>query len=293
MRLGDEECAFAEASRLRKIYGKDSAAERHRHRYELNNHYREKLIAAGMLIAAVSVKDGLCEAVELPMHPWFIACQFHPEFTSTPRKGHPLFCSFIEAARSRRESAEGGGGGAGGVNLCGFDVGLNRPLFLIAGPCAIESREMAMESAGRLVEICARFNAPFIFKSSFDKANRSSADSPRGIGMEGGLKILADIKSEFGIAVTTDVHLPSQADEVAEVADILQIPAFLCRQTDLISACAKTGRAINIKKGQFAAPNDMNEIVKKARGGGRKKFCCASAAQVLDITILSPICGRL
>ena len=110
MRLGDEECAFAEASRLRKIYGKDSAAERHRHRYELNNRYREKLIAAGMLIAAVSIKDGLCEAVELPMHPWFIACQFHPEFTSTPRRGHPLFCSFIEAARSRRESAEGGGG---------------------------------------------------------------------------------------------------------------------------------------------------------------------------------------
>ena len=158
------------------------------------------------------------------------------------------------------------------MNLCGFDVGLNRPLFLIAGPCAIESREMAMESAGRLVEICARFNAPFIFKSSFDKANRSSADSPRGIGMEGGLKILADIKSEFGIAVTTDVHLPSQADEVAEVADILQIPAFLCRQTDLIFACAKTGRAINIKKGQFAAPNDMNEIVKKARGGGAEKI---------------------
>jgi 2-dehydro-3-deoxyphosphooctonate aldolase (KDO 8-P synthase) len=151
------------------------------------------------------------------------------------------------------------------MNLCGFQVGLDRPLFLIAGPCVVESRQLAIDTAGALKEICAGLNIPFIFKSSYDKANRSSDKSFRGLGMAAGLNILADVKREIGVPVLTDVHEVEEIDEVAAVVDVLQTPAFLCRQTDFIHAVAAAGRPVNIKKGQFLAPGDMKNVVDKAR----------------------------
>ena len=151
------------------------------------------------------------------------------------------------------------------MKLCGFEVGLDRPLFLIAGPCAIESRQLAFDTAGELKEICAALNVPFIYKSSFDKANRSSSKSFRGVGMDEGLKILADVKAQIGVPVLTDVHDIEQIQAVAAVVDVLQTPAFLCRQTDFIHAVASAGRPVNIKKGQFLAPGDMKNVVDKAR----------------------------
>ena len=151
------------------------------------------------------------------------------------------------------------------MRLCGFEVGLDRPLFLIAGPCVIESREMAFETAGRLIEITSRLGIPFIYKSSFDKANRSSGASFRGPGMAEGLKILADVRTQLGVPVLTDVHEAAQINEVAAAVDVLQTPAFLARQTDFIRAVASAGRPVNIKKAQFLAPHDMKHVVDKAR----------------------------
>jgi 2-dehydro-3-deoxyphosphooctonate aldolase (KDO 8-P synthase) len=151
------------------------------------------------------------------------------------------------------------------MKLCGFDVGLTRPMFLIAGPCAIESRQLAFDTAGELKEICAALDVPFIYKSSFDKANRSSDKSFRGVGMDEGLRILGDVKAQIGVPVLTDVHDIDQVAPVAAVVDVLQTPAFLCRQTDFIHAVASAGRPVNIKKGQFLAPGDMRNVVDKAR----------------------------
>jgi 2-dehydro-3-deoxyphosphooctonate aldolase (KDO 8-P synthase) len=151
------------------------------------------------------------------------------------------------------------------MRLAGFEVGLDRPLFLIAGPCVIESREMAMETAGRLKEIATALNLPFIYKSSFDKANRSSGASFRGPGMAEGLKILSDVRAAIGVPVLTDIHEVDQIPEVAAAVDVLQTPAFLCRQTDFIRAVAACGKPVNIKKGQFLAPGDMKQVVIKAR----------------------------
>jgi len=151
------------------------------------------------------------------------------------------------------------------VKLCGFEAGLRHPLFLIAGPCVIESRELALDVAGQLKEICAGLGIPFIFKSSYDKANRSSGKSYRGLGMEKGLEILADVKKTVGVPVLTDVHDNSEIEAVAAVVDVLQTPAFLCRQTDFIQAVAASGKPANIKKGQFLAPHDMQHVVAKAK----------------------------
>lgn len=151
------------------------------------------------------------------------------------------------------------------IRLCGFEAGLARRYFLIAGPCVIESREMAFETAGKLKEITSRLGIPFIYKSSFDKANRSSGTSFRGPGMAEGLKILADVRDALGVPVLTDVHEIDQINEVAAVVDVLQTPAFLCRQTDFIRACAASGKPVNIKKGQFLAPQDMKQVAIKAR----------------------------
>jgi 2-dehydro-3-deoxyphosphooctonate aldolase (KDO 8-P synthase) len=151
------------------------------------------------------------------------------------------------------------------MKLCGFDVGLDRPLFLIAGPCVVESREMAMDTAGKLKEIAAAVGVPFIYKSSYDKANRSSSKSFRGLGMDSGLQILADVKKQIGVPVLTDVHAIDEIAAVAAVVDVLQTPAFLCRQTDFIHAVASCGKPVNIKKGQFLAPGDMKNVVDKAR----------------------------
>ncbi|MFA4969710.1 MAG: 3-deoxy-8-phosphooctulonate synthase [Sulfuritalea sp.] len=151
------------------------------------------------------------------------------------------------------------------MKLCGFEVGLDRPLFLIAGPCVIESREMALDTAGQLRDICRTLGLNFIYKSSYDKANRSSGKSFRGLGMDKGLEILADVKKQIGVPVLTDVHAEHEVAAVAAVVDVLQTPAFLCRQTDFIQACAASGKPVNIKKGQFMAPGDMKQVVLKAK----------------------------
>jgi 2-dehydro-3-deoxyphosphooctonate aldolase (KDO 8-P synthase) len=167
------------------------------------------------------------------------------------------------------------------VKLCGFDVGLDRPLFLIAGPCVIESRQLALDTAGQLKEICATLGINFIYKSSYDKANRSSGKSPRGPGMEQGLEILAEVKRQIGVPVLTDVHTEADIAAVAAVVDVLQTPAFLCRQTDFIEAVACSGRPVNIKKGQFLAPGDMKQVVAKAKeanGGADTIMVCERGA---------------
>ena len=157
------------------------------------------------------------------------------------------------------------------MRLCGFEVGLDRPLFLIAGPCVVESEALQMEVAGRLKEITTALGVPFVFKSSFDKANRSSGASFRGPGLEQGLRILEHVRRELGVPILTDVHDASQVAEVAAVVDVLQTPAFLCRQTDFIRAVAQSGRPVNIKKGQFLAPHDMKNVIEKARAAAREK----------------------
>ena len=167
------------------------------------------------------------------------------------------------------------------MKLCGFGVGLDQPLFLIAGPCVIESRQMALDTAGALQEICASLGIPFIYKSSYDKANRSSGKSFRGLGMEQGLDILAEVKKQIGVPVLTDVHAEHEVAAVAAVVDVLQTPAFLCRQTDFIQACAASGKPVNIKKGQFMAPGDMKQVVlkaKEANGGADSIMVCERGA---------------
>ncbi len=171
------------------------------------------------------------------------------------------------------------------MNLAGYEVGLDKPFFLIAGPCVIESRAMIMDIAAELKEITDELQIPFIFKSSFDKANRSSSASFRGLGMAEGLNILADVREQFGVPVLTDVHDETQVAAVAEAVDVLQTPAFLCRQTDFIRACAATLKPINIKKGQFLAPLDMLQVVNKAReaaieagGDGNNLLVCERGA---------------
>jgi len=156
------------------------------------------------------------------------------------------------------------------MKLCGFDAGLDKPFFLIAGPCVIESHQLAMDTAGALTEITRRLGIPFIYKSSYDKANRSSSASFRGPGVEKGLEILADVKKHFGVPVITDVHTEQEIALAAAVVDVIQTPAFLCRQTDFIQACARTGKPVNIKKGQFLAPDDMLNVVEKAREAARE-----------------------
>ncbi|GAB1578239.1 MULTISPECIES: 3-deoxy-8-phosphooctulonate synthase [Bordetella] len=171
------------------------------------------------------------------------------------------------------------------MKACGFDIGLEHPFFLIAGPCVIESRELAFDTAGRLKEITGRLGIPFIYKSSFDKANRSSGKSFRGLGIDEGLKILADVRAQLGVPVLTDVHETSQVAPVAAVVDMLQTPAFLCRQTDFIRACAASLKPVNIKKGQFLAPHDMVQVAQKARdaaieagGDGNNILVCERGA---------------
>ncbi len=156
------------------------------------------------------------------------------------------------------------------MKLCGFEAGLDKPLFVIAGPCVVESTALQVDTAGRLKEICGRLGVPFIFKSSYDKANRSSAKSFRGLGMEKGLEILAQVKRQVGVPVLTDVHDIEEIAPAAAVVDVLQTPAFLCRQTDFIQAAASAGKPVNIKKGQFLSPQEMRNVVDKARDASGK-----------------------
>jgi 2-dehydro-3-deoxyphosphooctonate aldolase (KDO 8-P synthase) len=161
--------------------------------------------------------------------------------------------------------------------LCGFEAGIDRPLFVIAGPCVAESTQLCLDVAGRMKEICAALGIPYIFKASYDKANRSSDKSFRGHGIEAGLKILAEVQEKIGVPVLTDVHTEGEVPEVAAVVDVLQTPAFLCRQTDFIHTVAACGKPVNIKKGQFLAPGDMKNVVAKAReanGGADNILVC-------------------
>ncbi|HWG10923.1 MAG TPA: 3-deoxy-8-phosphooctulonate synthase [Rhodanobacteraceae bacterium] len=158
------------------------------------------------------------------------------------------------------------------MKLGGFEVGLDQPLFLIAGPCVVESQQLQLDTAGTLKEITGRLGINFIFKSSFDKANRTSSKSFRGLGMEEGLRILGEVRKQVGVPVLTDVHEYTPFDEVAEVVDVLQTPAFLCRQTDFIQKVARVGKPVNIKKGQFLSPWDMKNVVEKARAVGNEQI---------------------
>lgn len=180
------------------------------------------------------------------------------------------------------------------MKLCGFEVGLDQPLFLIAGPCVIESEQMAMDTAGKLKEICAAAGVNFIYKSSYDKANRSSGKSFRGLGMDEGLRILAEVKKQIGVPVITDIHSIDEIPAVSAVADVLQTPAFLCRQTDFIQAVAASGRPVNIKKGQFLAPGDMKNVVNKAKdanGGADSIMVCERGVSFGYNTLISDMRG--
>ncbi len=157
------------------------------------------------------------------------------------------------------------------MKLCSFEVGLDKPFFLIAGTCSIEGLEMSLEVAGRLKEITSKLGIPLIYKGSFDKANRSSGNTKRGVGMDAGLKILDEVRKQLGLPILTDVHEADQVNEVASVVDVLQTPAFLCRQTDFIRAVAQSGKPVNIKKGQFLAPWDMKNVIDKARAAAAEK----------------------
>ncbi|MBS0358261.1 MAG: 3-deoxy-8-phosphooctulonate synthase [Proteobacteria bacterium] len=158
------------------------------------------------------------------------------------------------------------------MKLCGFEVSQRHPFFLIAGPCVIESETLALETAGFLKEITTRLNIPFIYKSSFDKANRSSLDSFRGLGLDAGLKILEKVKKQIGVSILTDVHEDTPLSEVTAIVDVLQTPAFLCRQTNFIQRVCEQGKPVNIKKGQFLAPWDMQHVVKKAKATGNENI---------------------
>lgn len=158
------------------------------------------------------------------------------------------------------------------MKLCDFEVGLDQPFFLICGPCAIENEALALETATKLKEITSKLGINFIYKSSFDKANRSSHNSPRGVGLAEGLRILDKVKTDIGVPVLTDVHEDTPMDEVADVVDVLQTPAFLCRQTNFIQAVARTNKPVNIKKGQFLAPWDMGNVVDKAKATGNEQI---------------------
>jgi 2-dehydro-3-deoxyphosphooctonate aldolase (KDO 8-P synthase) len=180
------------------------------------------------------------------------------------------------------------------MKLCNFDVGLEHPLFLIAGPCVIESQQMAIDTAGKLKEITTALGIPFIYKSSYDKANRSSNSTFRGFGITEGLKILDEVRRQIGVPILTDVHTEEQVPEVASVVDVLQTPAFLCRQTDFIMACARSGKPVNIKKGQFMAPSDMKNVVQKAReanGGADNIMVCERGVSFGYNTLVSDMRG--
>ena len=273
MRLGAQEVRLSHGSRAHQIYGSDVIQERHRHRFEFNNRYLQKMMNAGLRFSGFS-RDGLVEMIELPTHPFFVASQFHPEFRSTPRDGHPLFTGFMQGGARVPPGADAGGAERlkPAVKLVNFTVGPDQPFFLIAGPCVVESEGLILDTAGKLKELTTRLGIPFIFKSSFDKANRSSRTSFRGPGMEEGLRILSEVKRQLGLPVLTDVHEDTPMAEVAAVVDVLQTPAFLCRQTNFILNVCSQKRPVNIKKGQFLSPWEMQNVVDKARSTGNEQI---------------------
>jgi hypothetical protein len=245
--------------------------ERHRHRYEANEKYLERLQKAGLVISAITQREKLTEMIELPVRGAPLVrrravpprVQVHP--LGRPPAVHRVHRRGTEASGCRQGDRKGNG-----MNLCGFEVGLDRPFFLIAGTCSIEGLEMSLDVAGQLKETCTALGIPLIYKGSFDKANRSSGNSQRGVGIDAGLKILDEVRRQTGLPVITDVHDEAQVADVASVVDVLQTPAFLCRQTDFIRAVAMSGRPVNIKKGQFLAPWDMKNVIDKARAAAKE-----------------------
>ena len=269
MRLGAQEAKLVPGSLARLLYGKESIFERHRHRYEFNNHYLDELTAAGLSvlgilgrrfggvhrIALASLVRGepISSGIHVDAARW--ASPVHGLRSGGPRVPR------CPAARARDR-----------MRLASFEVGPDRPFFLIAGPCVIESEGLVLDVAGRLKEITGRLGIPFIFKASFDKANRSSRASFRGPGIDAGLKALSHVREQIGVPVLTDVHEDTPLAEVAAVVDVLQTPAFLCRQTNFIVAAASQGKPVNIKKGQFLSPWEMQNVVDKARSTGNAQI---------------------
>ena len=298
MRLGAYPCTVLDSSLAASVYGKKRISERHRHRYEFNNAYRHQLSQKGLIFSGLSPDQSLVEIVELADHPWFIGVQFHPEFKSRPFDCHPLFRGFIQAARqcragygvqaeytsscpSRAKARAGPHPGEGrermirecqpnAVPIGPLTCGQGRPFVLMAGPCVIESRDSALHHAQALKTVTDRLRIPLVYKSSYDKANRTSVESFRGPGQDEGLRILAGVKRELEVLILTDVHTPQEVRAAAEVADIVQIPAFLCRQTDLLVAAGQSGRVVNIKKGQFVAPHDIVHAAHKVASTGNR-----------------------
>ena len=277
MRLGAQSSDVKPGTLAHEIYG-DVVTERHRHRYEANVNYLDQLREAGLVISALTQREQLTEIVELPqdVHPWFMGVQFHPEFKSTPWDGHPLFNAFIKAALSTSQAARRGGATSPRrrccMKLCGFEVGLDQPFFLIAGPCVVESEQLQMDTAGTLKEITAALGIPFIFKCSYDKANRSSRHLLPRPGHGQGPGDPGQGEARAGPAdADRRAHRSRDRRRSAEVVDVLQTPAFLCRQTDFIRAVAQSGKPVNIKKGQFLAPHDMKNVIDKARAAAREK----------------------
>ena len=289
MRLGAQECRLKAGTLARELYGQDVVRERHRHRYEFNNRYRQKLEDLGLVISGKSMDDLLVEMIELA-EPSVVPRLPGPSRIHLDAARRP---SAVRRLHSRRTRVQGRARGAAAdsvaivtlrvtaaaehrmlhrVKLCDFEVGLDKPLFLIAGPCVIESEQLALDTAGQLKEITARLGIPFIYKSSFDKANRTSISGHRGPGIEEGLRILAEVKRQIGVPVLTDVHEYTPMDEVADVVDVLQTPAFLCRQTDFILKACSVGRPVNIKKGQFLSPWEMKHVADKAKATGNAQL---------------------
>jgi 2-dehydro-3-deoxyphosphooctonate aldolase (KDO 8-P synthase) len=275
MRLGAQSSDVKPGTLAHQIYG-PVVTERHRHRYEANVNYLERLQQAGLVISALTQSEQLTEIVELPReaHPWFMGVQFHPEFKSTPWGGHPLFTSYVKAALDHhaRRAARLTPAPRRLPHEALWFRGRPRPALLPDQRPLRRRERAAADGRGRaLKEITSELGIPFIFKSSYDKANRSSGSSFRGPGMERGLEILAKVKRQMNVPILTDVHDESQIAEVAAVVDVLQTPAFLCRQTDFIRAVAQSGKPVNIKKGQFLAPHDMKNVIDKARAAAREK----------------------
>jgi 2-dehydro-3-deoxyphosphooctonate aldolase (KDO 8-P synthase) len=272
MRLGAQPCRLMADSLARTAYGKDVITERHRHRYEFNNRYREPLQAAGLALSGHSLDDRLVEMIELPDHPWFLWLPVPPGIHLQSARRTPVVSGVRRGGDSATPATPAGECHIM-MKLCGFEVGLDRPLFLIAGPCVIESEQLALDTAGQLKDITGRLGIPFIYKSSFRQGQPLFASKlSRSWLWKKGLKILEKVKSQIGVPVLTDVHEYTPLAEVAAVADVLQTPAFLCRQTDFIQNVARQGRPVNIKKGQFLSPWDMRNVVAKARMAGNDQM---------------------
>ncbi len=272
MRLGAYEAVLEEGSRVAEIYGATRISERHRHRYEVNIAYKERLERTGLRFSGMSpdgapARDRGNSRAPL-VHRRAVSSRAEIAAVRAASAVHVVHKGGARtvAARLGRRMTDRT------VTIGKLTLGNHLPLVLIAGPCALESRSHALEMSHALVELAAKAGVGLIYKTSFDKANRTALEGARGIGLDAGLPILAEVRERYGCPVLTDVHLPEQCAPVAEAVDVLQIPAFLCRQTDLLVAAAVTGRAINIKKGQFLAPWDMKNVAAKVAASGNERI---------------------